>query len=58
MVAKLKLPISREEVQKKKIDKLVHSLYLIHLQYVELIWVLLSRSRKDMALSIDLVYIQ
>ena len=37
MVAKLKLPISREEVHKKKIDKIVLSLYLIRLQYVQLI---------------------
>ena len=55
--AKLKLPISREEVHRKKIDKLMLSLYLIHLQYVQLIWVLFSRSRKDMAVSKDLVYI-
>ena len=57
MVAKLKLPISREEVHKKKIDQIIISLYLIHLQYVQLIWVLFSLSRKDMALSTDSFYI-
>ena len=58
MVAKLKLSISREEAhKKKKIDKIILSLYLIHLQYVQLIWVLFSLSRKDMALSTDSFYI-
>ena len=58
MVAKLRLQIIlRKTPQKKKTCINSFILFNYFTVYVELIWALFSRSRMDMALSTDLVYI-